>query len=37
MDVERAVERLCERRPAPLAPEQWAEHFPDVPYRRVCR
>ncbi|KJK42128.1 hypothetical protein UK23_38670 [Lentzea aerocolonigenes] len=37
VDVDRAVERLCARHPEPLTREQWAEYFPDVSYRRVCR
>ncbi|MEV6237133.1 hypothetical protein [Lentzea sp. NPDC051838] len=37
VDVDRAVERLCARHPEPLTRAQWEEHFPDVPYRQVCR
>ncbi len=37
VDVDRAVERLCARHPEPLTREQWAEYFPDVSYRQVCR
>ncbi|MDX8030676.1 hypothetical protein SK803_10670 [Lentzea sp. BCCO 10_0856] len=33
----RSIARLCERNPAPLTSAQWEEHFPDVPYRQVCR
>ncbi|WP_112266167.1 nSTAND1 domain-containing NTPase [Lentzea terrae] len=35
--LDRAVGRLCATAPAPLTPEQWQTHFPDVPYRRFCR
>ncbi|WP_368856145.1 WD40 repeat domain-containing protein [Lentzea flava] len=47
VDVERAAARLCERHPAPLTPQQWAEHFPKrcptgrsagrAPFRATCR
>ncbi|MGW4207704.1 nSTAND1 domain-containing NTPase [Lentzea sp. NPDC004789] len=37
VDVDRARERLCARHPEPLTRPQWAEYFPDVPYRPVCR
>ena len=35
--LDRAAARLCARNPAPLTPEQWETHFPDVPYRQFCR
>ncbi|WP_086662174.1 hypothetical protein [Lentzea kentuckyensis] len=37
VDVSRAIARMCGRRLAPMTRERWEEHFPDVPYRQVCR
>ncbi|MFI6099495.1 hypothetical protein ACIA8G_28395 [Lentzea sp. NPDC051213] len=37
VDVARTIARMCARRLPPMTRKDWQEHFPDVPYRQICR
>ncbi|GAA3665735.1 WD domain G-beta repeat uncharacterized protein [Lentzea atacamensis] len=35
--LDRTIARLCAREPGRMTPQQWEEHYLDVPYRQFCR